>query len=70
MTAFVFDGIFVGITESKSMLLSTAVSSAVFFGLFFCLHSVLGNHALWLAFIIYLVLRGLVLLVVYRRKLR
>ena len=70
MSAFVFDGIFVGITQSKSMLLSSVVSSATFFGLFFCLHSLLGNHALWLAFIIYLVLRGFVLLMVYRRKLR
>ena len=70
MPAFVFDGIFVGITRSRSMLLSTFVSAAVFFVLFFSFHSVWGNHALWLAFIIYLVLRGLVLLVVYRRKLR
>ena len=70
MAAFVFDGIFVGITQSKSMLLSSVVSSATFFGLFFCLNSLLGNHALWLAFIIYLVLRGFVLLMVYRRKLR
>ena len=70
MSAFVFDGIFVGITQSKSMLSSTAVSSASFFGLFFGLHPFLGNHALWLAFILYLLLRGLVLFVIYRKKLR
>lgn len=70
MSAFVFDGIFVGITQSKSMLCSTAVSSASFFGLFFGLHPFLGNHALWLAFILYLLLRGIVLLVIYRKKLR
>ena len=70
MAAFVFDGIFVGTTQSKSMLLSSVVSSATFFLLFFCLHPLLGNHALWLAFIIYLVLRGFVLLLVYRKKLR
>ncbi len=70
MSAFVFDGIFVGITQSKSMLCSTAVASASFFGLFFGLHPFLGNHALWLAFILYLLLRGIVLLVIYRKKLQ
>ena len=70
MTAFVFDGIFVGITQSKSMLASTAIASASFFVLFFGLHGWLGNHALWLAFIIYLLLRGIVLLFIYRRGLR
>lgn len=34
MAAFVFDGIFVGITQSKSMLCSTAIASASFFALF------------------------------------
>ena len=70
MAAFVFDGIFVGITQSKSMLCSTAIASASFFALFFILHPLLSNHALWLAFILYLVLRGIVLFVIYRRKLR
>ena len=70
MSAFVFDGIFVGITQSKSMLCSTAGASASFFCLFFGLHPFLGNHALWLAFILYLLLRGIVLFVIYRKKLR
>ena len=66
MSAFVFDGIFVGITQSKSMLASTAIASASFFLLFWGLHGWLGNHALWLAFIIYLVLRGAVLYIGYK----
>ena len=70
MSAFVFDGIFVGITQSKSMLCSTAIASATFFALFFALHPLMGNHALWLAFVLYLILRGIVLFVIYRRKLR
>lgn len=69
MAAFVFDGIFVGITQSKSMLCSTAIASASFFALFFILHPLMGNHALWLAFIIYLVLRGIVLYVIYQNKM-
>ena len=66
MSAFVFDGIFVGITQSKSMLASTAIASASFFLLFWGLHGWMGNHALWLAFIIYLVLRGAVLYIRYQ----
>lgn len=66
MSAFVFDGIFVGITQSKSMLASAAIASASFFILFWGLHGWWGNHALWLAFIIYLVLRGAVLYIRYK----
>ena len=67
MAAFVFDGIFVGITQSKSMLASTAIASAVFFVLFFGLHDWMGNHALWLSFLTYLMVRGIVLYVVFRK---
>ncbi len=67
MTAFVFDGIFVGITHSKSMLLSTAISSALFFTLYFSLHTVWSNHALWMSFVAYLAMRGIVLILVFRK---
>ncbi len=67
MTAFVFDGIFVGITHSKSMLLSTAISSALFFTLYFSLHTVWSNHALWMSFVAYLAMRGIVLFLVFRK---
>ncbi len=70
MAAFVFDGIFVGVTQSGSMLLSTFLSAVCFYALFFMLHPLMGNHALWLAFLVYLSVRGIVLLFIYRRKLR
>ncbi len=69
MAAFVFDGIFVGITRSKSMFLSTVIASAVFFVLYLLLHPMMGNHALWLAFLIYLIVRGAVLSYIYLEKL-
>jgi MATE family multidrug resistance protein len=31
-----------------------------FFAVYFLLHGVMGNHALWLAFIVYLTLRGVI----------
>lgn len=58
VAAFLWDGIFVGATLSREMLRSMWVASASFFLLYFTLHPLLGNHALWLAFIAYLVLRG------------
>lgn len=67
--AFVLDGVFIGITDSRSMLLSAVVGALLFFGLYALLGPVLGNHALWLSFIIYLGLRSLTLGVIFRHKL-
>jgi MATE family multidrug resistance protein len=36
------------------------VASASFFGVYYAFHPLLGNHALWLAFLVYLSLRGIV----------
>lgn len=68
VAAFIFDGIFIGITQSKGMLLSTFLSAICFFILFLSLHNQLGNHALWLAFVVYLVVRGLVEGVIFWKK--
>ena len=40
------------------MLKGMAVAAAAFFLLYFSLQPSLGNHALWMAFIVYLILRG------------
>lgn len=70
VAAFVWDGIFIGITATRGMLVSSAVASAAFFLLFFLLRPTWGNHALWLAFVVYLALRGLVQYFVFTKKLR
>lgn len=59
-SAFLWDGIYIGATAIRQMLLSMVVSSVSFFVVFFSLRWHLGNHALWLAFILYLFLRGVV----------
>ncbi|MCR5130164.1 MAG: MATE family efflux transporter [Prevotella sp.] len=59
MAAFVYDGIFIGIMDTRGMLVSCAIATTAFFVIYFCLFPVWGNHALWLALIIYLALRGL-----------
>lgn len=60
MAAFVWDGIYIGLTRSRGMLLSCLAASAAFFALWFALSPVMGNHALWLALLVYLALRGIV----------
>ena len=57
--AFIYDGIFIGMTLTRKMLLSMACAMAVFFLTYFLLRTPMGNHALWLAFSLYLLTRGL-----------
>ncbi|MCC8199745.1 MAG: MATE family efflux transporter [Tannerellaceae bacterium] len=58
--AFLWDGIFIGMTASRQMRNSMFVAVGFFFILYFILSPVLGNNGLWLAFISYLAMRGLV----------
>lgn len=67
--AFILDGVFIGITDTRAMLLSSAVAAVVFFAVYYLLSPVMGNHALWLALILYLSLRGLILAIFFRHKL-
>ena len=67
VSAFVYDGIFIGLTATRGMLVSSVISALVFFALYLALQSYLGNHALWLAFIVYLGLRGGIQWFLYRR---
>lgn len=58
MVAFVWDGVFIGMTMTRGMLSGTFVAAIVFFITYFSLEPTLNNHALWLAFILYLTARG------------
>lgn len=58
IAAFIWDGIFIGATATRGMLLSMAASAVSFFAVYYGFHTVLGNHALWLAFLVYLSMRG------------
>lgn len=58
--AFLYDGIFIGATATGLMLHAMFVASVAFFLIYFGCREAMGNHALWLAFITYLSLRGIV----------
>ena len=60
MAAFVWDGVFIGVTASRGMLTAVATACAVFFIFYFTLPSSWGNHTLWIAFIAFLSTRSLV----------
>ena len=60
MAAFVWDGIFIGMTRAKGMLTACFVAAVVFFALWLLLSPTLHNDALWLAFLSFLAMRGVV----------
>lgn len=57
--AFIYDGVAIGLTLTRRMLLSVALGMAVFFAIWLMLQPVIGNHGLWLAFVAYLAVRGI-----------
>lgn len=58
MGAFIWDGVFIGITDSRGMLLSCFVAEIVFAIMLSLFFTTMGNHALWLALLSYLLARG------------
>lgn len=67
--AFVWDGVMIGVTHTRTMLLSMAVGAAVFFSVYLLLFPTLGNHGLWAAFLSYLFSRGMMMTLLGRRYL-
>lgn len=67
--AFTWDGVFIGATRTREMLLSMVLAVALFFAVYFTLFPVWGNHALWLAFVLYLFSRGIIQTVLSARIL-
>ena len=65
--AFILDGICIGLTLTRPMLLASFVASLLFFAVAWLAFSftlpsqVWTNHLLWLAFILYLLVRGVVI---------
>ena len=66
--AFVWDGVFVGITNVSGMLYGTFAGATAFFAIYYGLSPEFHNHALWLAFNCYLLVRGIVQHYIFARK--
>lgn len=65
VAAFMWDGIFIGLTASRQMLQSMFVAAVTFFIVYFIATKYLGNHGLWLAFLCYMFVRGVVQTLLY-----
>ena len=56
---FIMDGVMVGATQSRIMRDSMLLATAAYFLIFYTLHPLIGNNALWLAFTSFMLLRGI-----------
>ena len=65
--AFLWDGILIGATATRLMLYSMLVASGTFFLIYYLFSGMMGNHALWMAFLVYLLLRGSMQWVLWNR---
>lgn len=68
--AFLWDGIYVGTTQSAALKWSMILSSIVFFALYYLLYPYLQLTALWIAFDSYLLARAVVMTVQWFTKYR
>ena len=68
--AFLYDGICIGATATRIMLQSMIVAVASFFMLYYSFHHLMGNHALWMGFIVYLAMRGIMQMILSRKLLQ
>ena len=68
MGAFIWDGVFIGITDSRGMLLSCFVAAIVFAIILSLFFTAMGNHALWLALLSYLLARGVMQTMLFWRS--
>ena len=60
--AFLFDGIFIGATASAGMRNSMILATLLFYlPVYYLLKDYLGNHGLWLAFMCFMIGRGLLM---------
>jgi multidrug resistance protein, MATE family len=60
--AFLWDGIYIGATAGKAMRNSMLISSLlIFFPAYYILQMYIGNHGLWLAFILFMISRTITL---------
>lgn len=67
--AFIWDGVFIGMTATRGMLVSSAVSALAFFAVYGLTVGMMGNHGLWLAMMVYLAMRGVIQTAWYRLRL-
>lgn len=57
---FILDGIYIGVTASKAMLITMFISTGFFFFLpFYLLQPIIGNHAIWVSMLSFMLCRSI-----------
>ena len=68
IVSFIWDGIYIGATASRGMLISVFISTfIVYLPVYYIFRSSLGNHSLWLAMILFFVSRGIIQTIMARK---
>lgn len=68
--AFIYDGVYVGATASKAMLYTMLIATVSFFIAYYCLYPIIGNNGLWLAFLLFLILRGTLMFALEKKHIK
>ncbi|MCF6333747.1 MAG: MATE family efflux transporter [Draconibacterium sp.] len=68
--SFIWDGIYIGATASKAMR-NTLLGATflVFAPVYYFLYPIIGNHALWLGMILFMLARGIIQTFLYRKAI-
>lgn len=69
--SFIWDGVFIGITASRAMRNSVFLSALLFFFVpFYLLFPYLENHAIWVAMVLFMLSRSVMLTILYPKAIR
>lgn len=68
--AFLWDGVMVGATMAKGMVVAMLCATILFFTLYNILIIPLGNNGLWIAFLSYLATRGIIQTSYFKKKVK
>ena len=59
--AFLFDGVYIGATASKAMRNIVVLATILFFAIYYLFETKLGNNGLWIALLLFLTLRSILM---------
>jgi len=69
--AFIWDGVYIGLTATKAMRNTMFIATFLFFvPLYYLLHPIWGNHALWFCMFSFMIVRGIGLTILAKGVVR
>ncbi len=66
--SYIWDGIYIGLTATRTMRNAMIMSLLIFLGLHYLLKAPYGNHGLWWALLIFMLVRGVIQTLYYRGR--